>query len=188
MRSSRIGEITSAFMALSILKDEVIRVEARQTPPPTVLAAPAAPISSASTTHNPPTDQSFSNRGRGRGRHQHFRGRGGRGRGSAPPSLKFTYSRRPRPQTPSAPDPPPCQTQPVPSSNTHPMTTRSKSNNSSTTALHISSISPLPSSYAKALADPHWSHAMQAEFAALQDNATWELVPRPTNQPVIRCM
>ncbi|KAD3068265.1 hypothetical protein E3N88_36145 [Mikania micrantha] len=47
-------EITSAFMALSILKDEVIRVEARQTPPPTVLAVPAAPISSASTTPNPP--------------------------------------------------------------------------------------------------------------------------------------
>ncbi|KAD7477345.1 hypothetical protein E3N88_00481 [Mikania micrantha] len=27
-----------------------------------------------------------------------------------------------------------------------------------------------------------------AEFTALQENATWELVPRPVNRPVIRCM
>ncbi|KAD6454690.1 hypothetical protein E3N88_09396 [Mikania micrantha] len=81
-RIKKMKKMMPGRKALSILKDEVIRVEARQTPPPTVLVAPAAPISSASTTHNPPTDQSFSNRGRGRGRHQHFRGRGGRGRGS----------------------------------------------------------------------------------------------------------
>jgi hypothetical protein len=29
---------------------------------------------------------------------------------------------------------------------------------------------------------------MQTEFTALQDNETWELVPRPTDRPVIRCM
>ncbi|KAD6455163.1 hypothetical protein E3N88_09869 [Mikania micrantha] len=67
---------------LSILKDKVIRVDAHQTPLPTVLAAPAAPLPSASTTHNLSPGQSFSNRGRGRGRHQHFRGRGVCGRGS----------------------------------------------------------------------------------------------------------
>ncbi|KAJ0798162.1 putative RNA-directed DNA polymerase [Helianthus annuus] len=29
---------------------------------------------------------------------------------------------------------------------------------------------------------------MQAEFSALQQNETWELVPRPIDRPVIRCM
>ncbi|KAJ0809861.1 putative RNA-directed DNA polymerase [Helianthus annuus] len=29
---------------------------------------------------------------------------------------------------------------------------------------------------------------MQAEFTVLQENETWDLVPRPTTQPVIRCM
>ncbi|KAM0003587.1 putative RNA-directed DNA polymerase [Helianthus debilis subsp. tardiflorus] len=29
---------------------------------------------------------------------------------------------------------------------------------------------------------------MQAEFNALQENETWDLVPRPTDRPIIRCM
>ena len=29
---------------------------------------------------------------------------------------------------------------------------------------------------------------MHAEFSALQENDTWELVPRPHDRPVIRCM
>ncbi|KAD4586432.1 hypothetical protein E3N88_24033 [Mikania micrantha] len=36
-----------------------------------------------------------------------------------------------------------------------------------------------------AFADPHWLQAMQAKFSALQENKTWELVPRPSDRPVI---
>lgn len=93
-------------------------------------------------------------------------------------------------------------TQPIPSSiqpppplpPMHPMHTRSQSgitkpvtrlNLNATTTEHISLI---PTSYLKALSDPHWQHAMKNEYSALQENDTWELVPRPTNHPVIRCM
>ncbi|KAJ0714766.1 putative RNA-directed DNA polymerase [Helianthus annuus] len=118
----------------------------------------------------------------------------------------LTYSRRPRPP-PTAP-PLSAQTQPnstappshthtsaqsneppssataQPTTNTHPMTTRSKAK-----ILHTSTlISPVPNTYAKAFADPHWLHAMQTEFSALQENETWDLVPRPHDHPVIRCM
>ncbi|KAI3797236.1 hypothetical protein L1987_32491 [Smallanthus sonchifolius] len=93
------------------------------------------------------------------------------------------------------PNSPPNETyHPNPTINTHPMTTRgkvgiSKPNphfNLNTTTSKI--ISPLPSSYQRALSDPHWKQAMTNEFKALQDNGTWELVPRPESSPVIRCM
>lgn len=64
------------------------------------------------------------------------------------------------------------------------MTTRSKTHRALTNA----TISPVPKSYAKAFADSHWLHTMQAEFRALQENDTWELVPRPHDRPVIQCM
>ncbi|XP_076897168.1 putative mitochondrial protein AtMg00820 [Bidens hawaiensis] len=64
------------------------------------------------------------------------------------------------------------------------MTTRSKAYHALTSA----TIYPIPTSYAKAFADPHWVHAMQTEFSALQVNDTWELVPRPDDRPVILCM
>ncbi|CAH9071119.1 unnamed protein product [Cuscuta europaea] len=83
-------------------------------------------------------------------------------------------------------------TQPTP----HPMTTRSKAgifrpksvfnlNSHHNTSL-ISS--PLPKSHIDALRDPNWKSAMISEFTALINNKTWELVPRPPNANVIRCM
>jgi hypothetical protein len=131
---------------------------------------------------------------------------------STSPSL-LTYKRRPRPQPPNpahsatatAPPQPqntavpvPLQPQnqpttapitssasrPTPPPNIHPMTTRSKAHHTLVSA----TISPVPKSYATAFADPQWLHAMQAEFSALQENDTWELVPRPHDRPVIRCM
>ncbi|KAJ9548745.1 hypothetical protein OSB04_021288 [Centaurea solstitialis] len=75
--------------------------------------------------------------------------------------------------------------QPIhPPTNTHPMTTRSKARHT----LLSTTISPVPTSYHKAFADPHWLRAMQTEFSALKENDTWDLVPRPVNRPVIRCM
>ncbi|KAD4585187.1 hypothetical protein E3N88_22788 [Mikania micrantha] len=76
------------------------------------------------------------------------------------------------------------QNQPHTAFNTHPVITRSKAHHT----LVFATISPIPKSYAKAFADPHWLQAMQAEFNALQENDTRELVPRPTDRPVICCM
>ena len=45
-----------------------------------------------------------------------------------------------------------------------------------------------PRHYKEAMADPDsdkWSAAMQEEYASLQDNKTWTLVDRPTNQRVL---
>ncbi|CAH9134798.1 unnamed protein product [Cuscuta epithymum] len=85
---------------------------------------------------------------------------------------------------------------PVNNNTQHPMTTRSKAgifrpkpifslNSHHTTSL-ISS--PLPKSHIDALRNPNWKSAMISEFTALINNKTWELVPRPTNANVIRCM
>ena len=52
-------------------------------------------------------------------------------------------------------------------------------------ALHTEALSPLPRSCRDALADPHWRQAMEDEYAALQDNHTWDLVPRPTKANVV---
>ncbi|MFS7933955.1 putative RNA-directed DNA polymerase [Helianthus anomalus] len=48
-------------------------------------------------------------------------------------------------------------------------------------------ISPLPKSHQTA-SDPNWKQTMVDEYSALMENNTWELVPRPTNAHVIRCM
>jgi hypothetical protein len=45
--------------------------------------------------------------------------------------------------------------------------------------------SPVPSSVRTALADPHWRRAMEEEYAALMDNHTWDLVPRPPSTNVV---
>ncbi|KAI3799572.1 hypothetical protein L1987_34871 [Smallanthus sonchifolius] len=98
----------------------------------------------------------------------------------------FTYSRRPRPPPPTANT---TASAPPPTVTRHPMVTRSQSGEKSTPQAHFhSTISPVPTSYSKAFADQNWLHAMQTEFNALQENATWELVPRPVDSPVIRCM
>ncbi|XP_022032735.1 uncharacterized mitochondrial protein AtMg00820-like [Helianthus annuus] len=49
-------------------------------------------------------------------------------------------------------------------------------------------MSPLPKSHLTTLSDPNWKHAMTDEYEALLANNTWELVPRPPNVPIIRCM
>ncbi|XP_074289592.1 putative mitochondrial protein AtMg00820 [Silene latifolia] len=54
------------------------------------------------------------------------------------------------------------------------------------TATH--SISPIPKSPKAALDDPNWKRAMTDEFTALKDNHTWDLVPKPTDASVIRCL
>jgi len=49
-------------------------------------------------------------------------------------------------------------------------------------------ISPLPKNPKLALSDPNWKSAMQSEFDALIRNKTWDLVPRPCDANLIRCM
>jgi hypothetical protein len=43
----------------------------------------------------------------------------------------------------------------------------------------------VPSSVHTALADPHWRHAMEEEYAALLANHTWHLVPCPPGTNVV---
>src|SRR4051812_28857804 len=46
-------------------------------------------------------------------------------------------------------------------------------------------LSPIPSSYKRALLDPLWRAAMRAEFDALIQNNTWTLVSKPPNANVV---
>jgi hypothetical protein len=52
------------------------------------------------------------------------------------------------------------------------------------TAVHIA-VSPVPSNYRSALADPNWRAAMADEYKALVDNNTWRLVPRPPGANIV---
>ena len=52
-------------------------------------------------------------------------------------------------------------------------------------ALHTEALSPVPRSCRDALANPHWRRAMEEEHAALLDNHTWDLVPRPAKANVV---
>lgn len=74
---------------------------------------------------------------------------------------------------------------PAPPTQSHHMTTRSKSGIFKpkvplSLATNPSSISHIPRIYSDALLDPNWRQAMFNEFAAFIKNKTWELVPRPT--------
>lgn len=51
--------------------------------------------------------------------------------------------------------------------------------------LNATTLSPVPRTYRVVLADPHWRSAMEEEFASLQANHTWDLVPRPTGCNVV---
>lgn len=44
-----------------------------------------------------------------------------------------------------------------------------------------------PTSFRVALSSPDWRAAMKAEFAALQSNKMWTLVPRPTGVNIVGC-
>jgi hypothetical protein len=46
-------------------------------------------------------------------------------------------------------------------------------------------ISPIPSTYKRALLDPVWLSAMCNEFDALPQNSTWSLVPKPSGVNVV---
>jgi hypothetical protein len=46
-------------------------------------------------------------------------------------------------------------------------------------------ISPIPSSYKRALLDPLWLSTMRDEFDALQKNNTWSLVSKPPGVNVV---
>ncbi|KAJ0443134.1 putative RNA-directed DNA polymerase [Helianthus annuus] len=107
-----------------------------------------------------------------------------------PPDPPQPLQSQPTPE-PTQPLHPPPTPAPAPS---HPMQTRSQSGifkprtPFSLLTESSSSISPLPKSHLAALADPNWKRAMANEYEALLENHTWELVPRPTNAPIIRCM
>ena len=49
----------------------------------------------------------------------------------------------------------------------------------------VPTISPIPTSYKRALLDPLWHSAMRDEFHALQQNNTWTLVPKPPGVNVV---
>lgn len=53
-----------------------------------------------------------------------------------------------------------------------------KPNTNYANVVEATSISLVPSLVRSALHDPNWLAAMQAEFDALKDNSTWQLVPR----------
>ncbi|GKE23004.1 ribonuclease H-like domain-containing protein, partial [Tanacetum coccineum] len=53
--------------------------------------------------------------------------------------------------------------------------------------LHVSSVSLLPKSYHDAFNDPNWQNAINDEYNELIKNNTWTLVPRPTDENVVRC-
>ena len=56
-------------------------------------------------------------------------------------------------------------------------------------SLHSTTLrSPLPRNPVSALRDPNWKLAMDAEYNALIEYKTWELVPRPRGVNVIRSM
>lgn len=52
----------------------------------------------------------------------------------------------------------------------------------------LSTVSPLPTSYLNALKDPNWTPSMTDEMDAFDKAETWDLVPRPANTNVVRCM
>ncbi|KAJ9546696.1 LOW QUALITY PROTEIN: hypothetical protein OSB04_019239 [Centaurea solstitialis] len=109
-----------------------------------------------------------------------------------PPSTLPTVPESPSPS--SAESPTTTLHSPIapPPTNTHPMQTRTKDGILKPNSCYIfatsTNISPIPTSYTKAFSDPNWLTAMNDEFSALPANNTWVLVPRPTDQPVIRAL
>ena len=116
--------------------------------------------------------------------------------GAQPPVLRV-YSRRPKPAAPApaGPAPAPAPTAPAappapgplprgavavpPTVNQHRMVTRAKDGFRVPVLYHAAPLSPVPKTFRSALADPNWRAAMEEEHAALLQNQTWELVPRP---------
>ena len=84
----------------------------------------------------------------------------------------------------------------LPELNVHPMQTRSKSGIFKKKAYLVSNIESSssadksliePSSYKVAMNVPVWMQAMKDEFAALQSQNTWTLVPLPSQRNLVGC-
>jgi len=65
------------------------------------------------------------------------------------------------------------------------MVTRAKHGFRVPSVIHASVLSPIPKTFRSALADPQWCAAMETEYAALVQNHTWDLVPRPPQANVV---
>jgi hypothetical protein len=91
---------------------------------------------------------------------------------------------------PALPSPPPAPLpkgavaiQPV--TNQHSMATRAKCGFRVLAQFHAAQLSPVPKTYRGGLADPSWRAAMEEEHAALLQNHTWDLMPRPPHANVV---
>jgi len=73
--------------------------------------------------------------------------------------------------------------------NAHSMITRAKDGIFKPKALQssLSADLPEPSTYKQALTQPHWLHAMKAEYDALMQNNTWTLTTLPPTTNVVGC-
>ena len=65
------------------------------------------------------------------------------------------------------------------------MATRAKTGFQIPALYHATPLSPVPKTFRSALADPNWHAAMEEEHAALLQNHTWDLVPRPPRANVV---
>ena len=83
---------------------------------------------------------------------------------------------------------PPISTPSV-STNTHPMLTRSKNGIFKAKAYDVQADYAIiePPSYAVAYKFSHWVEAMDSEFASLQRQHTWSLVPLPYGKNMVGC-
>jgi hypothetical protein len=91
---------------------------------------------------------------------------------------------------PALPSPPPAPLpkgavaiQPV--TNQHSMATHAKHGFRVPAQFHAAQLSPVPKTYRGGLADSSWRAAMEEEHAALLQNHTWDLVPRPPHANVV---
>uniref|UniRef100_A0A2N9GUP3 Uncharacterized protein n=1 Tax=Fagus sylvatica TaxID=28930 RepID=A0A2N9GUP3_FAGSY len=106
----------------------------------------------------------------------------------APSSSPNTVSpTRTNPENPTLANP----KNPAVSLSTHPMQTRSKSGiskkKSFATSTTIDYLQTEPQTYTIASKFPQWREAMASEFAALQRQQTWQLVPPSPNQNIVGC-
>ena len=65
------------------------------------------------------------------------------------------------------------------------MATRAKTGFRIPALYHVTSLSPVPKTFRSALANPNWRATMEEEHAALLQNHTWDLVPRPPRANVV---
>ncbi|CAA7060053.1 unnamed protein product [Microthlaspi erraticum] len=94
------------------------------------------------------------------------------------------------PPQPSIPSLPTVTPPSVPNPPGHSMQTRSKHGirKPKTHFSLLTTVSPIPNSHIQALSDPNWTPAMTDEYDAFIKTKTWDLVPRPTDTNIVRCM